>query len=219
MIDDELLAVASQLSNPSGDLGNEIALHMNEANRFITERSIDALAPQPGSFVVELGPGNGRLSRSLIEQIGSTGHYLGIEPSADMAAKAFSFLNELGGSNVDVHLGDAHSAPVSANSVDGLMAVNVLYFIDDLPGLLRHIRPWFREGARCVFGVRPEETLRFFQFDTMGFHVRAPEQITEAMLDCGFKNVSVTHHKEDDGLLGDQAFPNGTVIIAGSISN
>ena len=186
---------------------------MNNTNAFITARSIEALAPNAGDFIVEIGPGNGALSGDLVKTIGFAGRYLGIEISRDMAQVAEQTLRDIGVAQIDVHPGDCHDVKVADASIDGLMAVNVLYFIDDLNELLAQIRPWFKPSGRCVFGIRPARTLESLRFQEFGHHIRSPEEIEDALQTYGFGEISVTHYDEGEGRLGDISFPNGSIII------
>ena len=50
-----------------------------------------------------------------------------------------NLIRAVGPARVDFHNGDCRSAPVDPASLDGLIAVNLLYFIDDLAGLFGQI--------------------------------------------------------------------------------
>ena len=213
----QLRTVAAQLAHPSGELGNEISTKMNDTNAFITARAIEVLAPIAGDYIVELGPGNGALSGDLVKTIGSAGRYLGIEISRDMAQVAEKTLRDIGVAQIDVHPGDCHDVIVADESIDGLMAVNVLYFIDDLDGLLARIKPWFKPNGRCVFGIRPAHTLETLRFHEFGYHIRSPEEIGNAMREHGFGGITITQYNEGEGSLGDIRFPNGSIIIKASV--
>ncbi len=215
---EQLRIVSAQLAHPSGDLGTDISDKMNDTNAFITARAIEALYPKDGESIVELGPGNGALSRDLVQAIGSKGHYIGVEISRDMAQVAEKSLREVGVAKVQVHTGDCHTVSIADASIDGLMAVNVLYFIDDLDRLLAEIKPWFRSKGRCVFGIRPERTLKALHFHEFGFHIRSPEEIEVIMRKYDFGEIDVTHYDEGEGRLGDISFPNGTIIIKATAS-
>lgn len=214
---ERLRKVTEQLAHPSGELGDEISGKMNDTNAFITARTIEALEPNAGDFIIELGPGNGALSGDLVKTIGSAGRYLGIEISRDMALIAEKSLRDIGAAQIDVHPGDCHDATVAEASIDGLMAVNVLYFIDDLDALLARIRPWFKPDGRCVFGIRPAHTLKTLRFDEFGYHIRSPEEIGNAMQEHGFAEIDITQYDEGEGSLGDLRFPNGSIIIKASV--
>lgn len=209
----QLRAVAAQLAHPSGEKGNEIADKMNDVNALISERAIEALAAQADELIIELGPGNGALSCGLVQTLGPDGRYLGIEVSRDMAPVAEKNLRDASKARIDVHAGDCHDASVEEASIDGLFAVNVLYFVDDLDALLGRIRPWFRPGGRCVFGIRPAITLKSLRFHEFGYHIRPPEEIENAMRAHGFREIASTHYDDGEGRLGEITFPNGSIII------
>jgi len=218
MDQEQLRIVSAQLAHPSGDLGTDISNKMNDINAFITACAIKALSPKDGESIVELGPGNGALSRDLVQAIGATGHYVGIEISKDMARVAEKTLREAGVAKVEVHTGDCHTVSIADASIDGLMAVNVLYFINDLDRLLAQIRPWFKPNARCVFGIRPEGTLKALNFHEFGFRIRSPEEIESVMQKYDFDEIDITQYDEGEGSLGDITFPNGSIIIKATVS-
>lgn len=213
----QLRTVVAQLAHPSGELGNDISAKMNDTNAFITARTIEALAPDAGDFIVELGPGNGALSGDLVQAIGPEGRYLGIEISGEMAQVAEKHLSDIGGAQIDIHAGDCHDALVADASIDGLMAVNVLYFIDDLNALFSRVRPWFKPDGKCVFGIRPNRTLEALRFDEYGYRIRSPEEIANAMRAHDFCEIAITEYDEGEGSLGDITFPNGSIIITASV--
>lgn len=189
MKESELKEVAAQLACPRGDGGIAIGEKMNETNAAIIGRSIEALAPRAGERIAEIGPGNGILSLPIIEAIGSTGHYIGLERSADMAAQALEFLKQNQSAQIDMHVGDCMSAAIAENSVDGLIAVNVLYFIDDLDSFFGKLFRWLKPGARVVFGVRSQSTLEALPFARFGFHIRSLEEIIERLTVNGFAQI------------------------------
>ncbi len=209
----QLKNIVAQLAYPNGEQGAEIATKMNDTNAFITARTLEALAPNEGEFIIEIGPGNGALSSGLVKKIGFKGRYLGIEISNDMAQVAEKALRCASSARIDVHSGNCYDARVEDESIDGLIAVNVLYFIDDLNALLTHIRPWFKPKSRCVFGIRPVRTLESLRFHELGHQIRSPEEIEDAMRTQGFGEILITHYDEGEGKLGDISFPNGSIII------
>jgi SAM-dependent methyltransferase len=177
----QLRSLAAQLARPSGEDAETIAAAMNEVNSAITARAIETLAPQAGEVIAEIGPGNGVLSLPIVKALGSDGRYLGIELSDDMARAAAATLGAAGPSRVDIHNGDCRSAPVDAASLDGLMAINLLYFIDDLADLFGQIANWLKPNGRAVFGVRSADSLNAMPFTQYGFWVRPLEEIETAL--------------------------------------
>ena len=211
----ELKAVASQLSCPQGDAGIEMGNKMNALNAFITGTTIEALSPQQGEVIAELGPGNGALSESLLDCLGSSGKYYGIEPSEVMVDEA---RQNLSGKScaVDIIHGDHLTADIPRKSLDGLFAVNVLYFIDNLDECFQQIKSWMKPGSRVVFGVRSDHALKNLPFVEYGFNVRSPDEIKDYMRYNGFSDIDSIYHDEGTVLLGEMALPVDSVIIKGS---
>ncbi len=208
-----LRGIAAQLARPSGDAAEQVAAAMNEVNSAITARAIEALAPQAGETIAEIGPGNGALSLPIVEALGQDGRYLGIDLSEDMARTAAATLSAAGAARVDIHNGDCQSAPIEAASLDGLMAVNLLYFIEDLPALLRQIASWLKPDGRAVFGIRSAESLTAMPFTQYGFRIRETAEIEAALRGAGFPNIASSYHDEGMTTLRELEIPIDSIII------
>ncbi len=189
MSPEELRAIASQLACPGcdGDDGGAlISDKMNSMNEFITARCVEALAPATGQSIVEIGPGNGALSEGLIDILGDDGRYHAIEHSTDMARVVAERLSAGATARIQVHCGDCDDAPISTRSQDGIFAVNLLYFIADLPGFFSTLHGWLKPGGRVVFGVRSSHSLKAMPFTEHGFHIRGLEELMAALSGAGF---------------------------------
>lgn len=213
MEETELRAIAAQLSQPSGEAGEAIAKSMNVVNTALTAWAIETLAPRAGETIAEIGPGNGALSLPIVGALGADGHYLGIELSEDMARAATATLGAAAAARIDIHNGDCRSAPVDAASLDGLMAVNLLYFIDDLPGLLGQIANWLKPDGRAVFAIRSADSLNAMPFTQYGFRVRSQEDVEAALREAGFANIASAYHDEGTTMLGELEIPVDAIII------
>ncbi|NNE85197.1 MAG: class I SAM-dependent methyltransferase [Alphaproteobacteria bacterium] len=213
MDETKLRGVAAQLARPSGDEAETIAAAMNEANAAITARTIENLAPQAGETVAEIGPGNGALSIPIIKALGDSGRYLGIELSEEMAQAAATRLQAAGSTKIDIHNGDCRSAPVDAASLDALMAVNLLYFIDDLPELFGQVANWLKPDGRALFGIRSPESLNAMPFTQFGFRVRSQEEVETALREAGLTNITSSYHDEGTTMLGELEIPVDSIVI------
>ncbi len=205
--------IAAQLARPSGDGAETFATSMNEVNSAITARAIAALAPRAGEVIAEIGPGNGTLSLPIVEALGDDGRYLGIELSGEMALAATATLRAAGAAHVEIHNGDCRSAPVAAASLDGLMAVNLLYFIDDLIDLFGQIANWLKPEGRVVFGIRSAESLNAMPFTQYGFRVCPLAEIERALGETGFSNVASVYHDEGTTMFGELEIPVDSIVI------
>jgi len=213
MDETELRAVAAQLSKPSGKAGEAIAKSMNVVNTALTAWSIETLAPRAGETIAEIGAGNGALSVPIVETLGDGGRYLGIELSEDMARAAAATLGAAGTARVDIHNGDCRSAPVETASLDGLIAISLLYFIDDLPDLFGQIADWLKPDGRAVFGIRSPDSLNAIPFTQYGFRVRTLDEIETALRQSGFTNISSAYHDEGTTMFGEMEIPVDSIII------
>lgn len=214
MIEKDLQEIALQLSCPQGEAGVEIGNNMNELNQFMTSRTIEALSVNAGESILEIGPGNGLLSLPLLTKLGKTGHYLGIELSETMAREAKQALHHQDCS-VSIFNGDYTKADIKAASIDGIMAVNVVYFIENLHHFLTQIFSWLTQNGRLVLGVRSDKTLNNLPFTQYGFHIRSPDVILAAMKQAGFTDTKATHYEEGMVPLGDMSIAVDSVIISG----
>jgi SAM-dependent methyltransferase len=102
----------------------------------------------PGELVIEIGCGEGRVSRELL----ALGHrVVGIEQSPTLASAAR-------GANppLSVLRGDASSLPFAEASVGTVVACMSLQDVDDLPGAISEAARVLRRGGRlCVAIVHP----------------------------------------------------------------
>lgn len=213
MDETQLRSVAAQLSRPSGENAETIAAAMNVANSAITARAIETLAPRAGETIAEIGPGNGALSLPIVEALDDDGRYLGIELSEDMARAAAVTLGAAEAARIDIHNGDCRSAPVDAASLDGLMAVNLLYFINDLPDLFGQIATWLKPGGRAVFGIRSPDSLNAMPFVQYGFRVRPLAEIEAALRESGLGTIASAYNDEGTTMLGELEIPIDSIVI------
>lgn len=216
MEESKLKAFASQLACPNGESAVEVGAAMNIANEFITTRTIAALLPQQNEVIAEIGPGNGTLSVPLLEILGENGKYIGIEYSESMAEEARLCLqNKTCG--IEIICGDCLSVDIPTNSIDGLMAVNVLYFINDLDKFFSRILSWIKPNGRVIFGIRSEKSLKSLPFSQYGFNIRSLDLIKEHMQQQGFKNIESNYYDEGTVTLGDMDITVDTIVIKGTV--
>jgi SAM-dependent methyltransferase len=203
--------IATQLARPSGEEGVKITTAMNATNAFITSRALDWLAPARGEHLLEIGPGNGRLSLTAVQALGKKGSYLGFEYSPDTAALAQHTLgNEA--ARVQIISGDFLSHPPSSPG-DALLAVNVVYFFDDLARLTARCFEWLRPGGRLVFGLRSVATLEKLPFVEHGFRVRPLDYLLRALHVAGFTSIEARYFDEGTTPLADLVIDVDSIVV------
>jgi arsenite methyltransferase len=203
--------VASQLARPCGDEGVKITTAMNATNAYITSRALDWLAPAPGERLLEIGPGNGRLSLSAVQTLGAEGSYLGFEYAQDTAALAQHTLgNEA--AHVQLLSGDFLSH-TQASPGDALLAVNVVYFFDDLALFTARCFEWLRPGGRVVIALRSAPALEKLPFVEHGFRLRPLDQLLRALHAAGFASIEARYFDEGTTTLGDLIIEVDSIVV------
>jgi SAM-dependent methyltransferase len=115
--------------------------------RFSLPRLLELLPP-PGALTLDLGCGEGRLSRELAAR----GHrVLGVEQSGTLVSAARAAAPE-----IDVREGDAAAIPLEDGGADLVVASMVLMNLDDLEGALAEVARVLAPGGRfCASLVHP----------------------------------------------------------------
>jgi SAM-dependent methyltransferase len=120
-----------------------------------------ALVPQPGERTIEIGCGEGRVSRDL----GSRGHrVVGVDSARALVAAAREA--DPGG---DYVVADAASLPFPDESFDIAVAYNSLMDIDDIEAAIREAARVLRSGSRfCICVTHPVNDAGRFEHDDVG---------------------------------------------------
>ena len=127
----------------------------------LRERIVDALDPNRGDVVVEMGCGTGANLPLLRERVGPEGAVVGLDVSAGVIARARERVADAGWRNVHVARADATAPPVAfadgsravspAGEVDAVRATFVTGMFDDPAGVVddwcRVVEPSVRGGS------------------------------------------------------------------------
>lgn len=120
---------------------------------FITRRRLrEALAPQPGETVLEVGPGTGYYTLPVGQWLGGSGtlHIFDLQPEMlDHTARRAA---ERGIANIHAVQGDARWLPFDDATFDAAYLVTVLGEIPDQVAALRELRRVIKPGGRLVVG-------------------------------------------------------------------
>ena len=125
--------------------------------------NLEALAPQSGDRVIDVGCGPGFLTLELARAVGENGQVIGVDPSSDMRAAAGTRC--AGRDTVQIVDGTAKSLPVDSTSVDRAVSVQVFEYVRDIPAALAEIRRVLRPGGRLVVGDFHWDSLVWFSAD------------------------------------------------------
>jgi ubiquinone/menaquinone biosynthesis C-methylase UbiE len=112
----------------------------------------EALAPQPGERILEVGPGTGYYSLPVAEWLGPEGTVEIFDLQQEMLDHTSGRAREAGLANVVATQGDARSLPYSDDAFDAAFLVTVLGEVPDQEAALRELRRVVRRGGRVVVG-------------------------------------------------------------------
>lgn len=180
-------AIGEQLSHPAGIGGRIIGHAMRWANAWPTKLAIDALAPQSGDHVLDVGCGPGHGVAVLAERI-ANGRIVGVDGSATMITQARKAnLRAIRQGRVDLMVADFTDLPFQPGSFDGILASNVIYFWRDPAGMTGALRGLLKPGGRLVIYATAKRTMRRWKFAATGTHRWIDRSILlDALIEGGF---------------------------------
>jgi ubiquinone/menaquinone biosynthesis C-methylase UbiE len=120
---------------------------------FITrERLREALAPQPGDTVLEVGPGTGYYALDSAGRLAPGGTLHVFDLQQEMLDHTMARARERGIANIEPRQGDARALPYGDGAFDAAYLVAVLGEIPDQDAALRELARVVKPGGRVVVG-------------------------------------------------------------------
>ena len=112
----------------------------------------EALAPEPGERILELGPGTGYYTLDLAEWVGPEGQIEIFDLQQEMLDHTIRSARERGLWNIDPTQGDAQELPYEDGSFDAAILITVLGEIPDQDAALAEAARVLRPGGRLIVG-------------------------------------------------------------------
>jgi ubiquinone/menaquinone biosynthesis C-methylase UbiE len=110
---------------------------------------LDLAGPRPGERVLDVACGTGIVARQAAEQVGRSGHVVGLDFHAGMLAQARS-LGPGTGALIEWREGDAQRLPLPDCTFDLVLCQQGLQFFPDRPAALREMRRVLVPGGRVA---------------------------------------------------------------------
>ncbi|MEO3757245.1 methyltransferase domain-containing protein [Mycobacterium sp. B14F4] len=191
-----LAAVAGQLGRPHGVLGLFVARALNRGNERAIAAAVDAAEVRPGATAADVGFGGGIGLRMLLDRVGDTGTVHGVEIADDMLRRAKSrFSADLRSGRLRLQPGSMTALPLDDASLDAVITLNTVYFIDDLGAAVAELARAVRPGGRVVVGIGDPDAMRHAPFTQYGFTLRPVADVAAALAEAG---MTVEHRAMDD---------------------
>jgi ubiquinone/menaquinone biosynthesis C-methylase UbiE len=112
----------------------------------------EALAPQPGERMLEVGPGTGYYTLPVADWLGPQGSLHIFDVQQEMLDHTMRAARERSLANLEPRQGDARDLPYEDGTFDAAFLVTVLGEILDQDAALRELRRVLRPGGRLVVG-------------------------------------------------------------------
>ena len=108
------------------------------------------LPTRPTDHVLDLGSGNGWMTRALAARV-PEGTALGVDLSPEMVERATQQSSDL--QNISFQACDLSSLPLEDASIDHVVSMEVLYYVDDLEAALKEVARVLRSSGTVTIGV------------------------------------------------------------------
>ncbi len=180
-------SIGEQLRHPTGLAGRVAGALMRIANERPNSLAVEALRIEPHDTVLELGFGPGRAIEAIACQA-FAGHVYGVDHSSLMHRQA-SRRNWLAirEGRVTLRRASFDCLPFDQACIDKLLAVNVIYFWDDLVGIAREIRRVLRPGGRAAVYATDSATMSRWRFARADTHrLYGADSLPQALASAGF---------------------------------
>jgi ubiquinone/menaquinone biosynthesis C-methylase UbiE len=120
---------------------------------FITrDRLREALAPEPGERLLEIGPGTGYYALPVAQWLGPAGTLEVLDVQQEFLDHTAGRAREQGLANLVPTLADAQAMPYEDATFDGAYLATVLGEVPDPSAALRELRRVVKPGGRVVVG-------------------------------------------------------------------
>jgi arsenite methyltransferase len=197
--------VAGQLGRPHGFLGPLVARALNRGNARAIHAAVDAADVPPGGVAADIGFGGGLGLQLLLDRVGDNGVVHGIEVSDDMLNRARSrFVRDVQAGRLRLANGSLTALPLDDASIDAVITLNTVYFVDELDAACVELARVIRPGGRAVVGIGDPEVMERAPVTPYGFTLRPVTEIVAALAKSG---LTVEHHR-----LEDKPMPRYTIV-------
>jgi SAM-dependent methyltransferase len=192
-------AAGAQLRRPEGAAGRIAGHAMRLANVRANACAVRVLGPLIGERILEIGCGPGLALRSILAT--DVAQAIGIDHSPVMIAQAeHNNARAVATGRLRLFDGDFSNLPMEDGSVEAVLAVNVVYFMNDATALAEAHRVLV-PGGRLVLYATHATAMRNWRFAGPHSHRLFDEEELRALLAAGgFAAVGTTIHEMTAGL-------------------
>jgi SAM-dependent methyltransferase len=187
--EEDLKAIAKQLSHPKGKHGIKTGESMNASNIGMTCSAIDALNLRDEEMVLEIGHGNGGHIANILSKANGL-KYFGADISETIIAEA-ERLNQvfLNTGMANFHLTSGNDLPFASKQFDKVFIVNTIYFWRNPLNYLIEIRRVLKSGGVFALCFADKSFMEKLPFTKYGFTLYESDIVIDLLKNAGFDNV------------------------------
>lgn len=179
--------IGKQLQHPKGRVGWMVGHAMRLLNTKPNAAAIAGLSIQPEDHILELGFGPGQAIAHMAP-LATQGKIYGIDASPAMLAQAMRRNKQavLAG-KVKLSLGEFSPLPMADDTIDKILAVNVIYFWKNPAAILAECHRVLRPGGMISIYATDASTMQHWRFAGSDTHILyTVETLRTALLDGGY---------------------------------
>lgn len=179
--------LAKQLGNPSGQEGIQLGLDMNISNKSMIENTLAHLNLQEGTYILEIGPGNGKHVARLLEK-GKNIQYVGLDISETMVQEAQkNLLVHSSESNAKFQHYNGQNIPFRNNFFECIFTINTIYFWEKPEEFLDELARVLKPNGTLLLCFGLKEYLEKMPFTEHGFTLYSPSDLENLVAKSKFK--------------------------------
>ena len=204
-------AIGRQFRSPAGLGGWIMGRVMELINRVPNRETIAALAIASEDVIVEIGHGPGCAVEALAASA-PQGKVYGVDPSPPMHVSAARRNRKaLSTGHVSLSHGDIRDLRLAPESVDKILAVNLVYFLDEDGGELKEAWRLLKPGGRIALYATDKSVMKHWKFAGSETHrLYGRDELFELLLRAGFdsRDIEIREVKVGFGVKGLVAMAN-----------
>lgn len=151
-----------------------------------------------GETVLDLGSGGGFDCFLASNEVGTTGHVIGVDMTPEMISKARNNAEKSGKENIEFRLGEIEHLPVADNSIDAIISNCVVNLSTDKEQVYKEAYRVLKQGGRIAISdvvasnTLPEEIKNDIQKYTACLAGASNiDDLNNMLKNSGFKNIRI----------------------------
>jgi SAM-dependent methyltransferase len=194
--EEQLIELAQQLRNPSGENGVSTGIKMNNTNSNMINCTLETLKIADNETILEIGPGNAQHLGQLMG-VAKNIQYYGVDVSETMIteAKKINALFVSSGKVSFLH-SDGQLIPFPKNTFDKIFTVNTIYFWENPNQYMAEIIRVLISGGILSIAFVDKESMEKMPFAQHGFQLYDLERINTFLSQFKLSNKQIVRQKE-----------------------